>query len=104
MEKIVTEHQTMLALYHWGRTLQGKVGSIIPILIGSKKIVTGLYHFLQLLRIWFLYVKEKRRQEKRYLVAMDEYRSHLLVTGVTQWIEVRGHVMSLIRCCMMSPI
>lgn len=36
MEKIVTEHQTMLALYHWGRTLQGKVGSIIPILIGSK--------------------------------------------------------------------
>ena len=41
-------------------------------------------------------MKEKRRQEKRYLIAMDEYRSHLLVTGVTQWIEVRGHVMSLI--------
>ncbi|XP_019864396.1 PREDICTED: protein SFI1 homolog isoform X2 [Amphimedon queenslandica] len=74
METLVNRHQTTLSLYHWGRTLERK-----------------------LLRIWHFYAKEKKRQRGRYLVAMETYRSHLLVSGVTQWIEVAS-VMKANRC------
>ena len=36
---------------------------------------------------WILYVEVKKRKKERYINAMEQYRTHLLTLGVTQWIK-----------------
>ena len=37
---------------------------------------------------WISYVMKKKRKAKRYIDAMDAYRTQLLADGVSQWIKV----------------
>lgn len=73
MEQLVRQHQTILSLWHWSKELQEKV-----------------------LMNWLDHTERKKRQKRRYLVAMETYRHQLLVRGVAQWIEVREMLMLII--------
>lgn len=65
MEALVMKQKNCLALWKWSHTLQYNI-------------------FCN----WISYVMKKKRKAKRYIDAMDAYRTQLLADGVSQWIKV----------------
>ena len=79
--------KSVLALWHWGQSLQRKV--TLHFSCWSRSVSISLHTYcVQALVCWLMYAMNRKRKAERYAAALRRHRSRLLLIGVTQWIEV----------------